>query len=82
MKHYVVIFDGATPCLGSVIEISGIAHSLKKAKEILAKASEDEKEYAKENGFVIRADTDDEFDAGEDGNYEEEHAHFYIREVV
>ena len=81
MKHYVVMFNGATPCLGNVVEISGIAHSLEEAKEILAKVSEDEKEYAKENGFVIYADTDIEFDAGEDGNYEEEHAYFYIKEV-
>ena len=82
MQHYVIIFDYATPCLGKGIEISGIAHTLDKARKILAKASKDEKEYAKEHGFQILCDDEDCFDAGEPGNYEEEHACFYIREVV
>ena len=82
MKHYIVIFDWAAEKLCSNgIEISGVAHSMEEAKEILASASADEREYAKEHGYTVYADTDVEFDAGEDGYYVSEHAHFYIQEV-
>lgn len=82
MKHYVVIFDWAAEKIcSSGIEISGVTHSLEEAKAILASASADEREYAKEHGYTIYADTNVEFDAGEDGYYEAEHAHFYIVEV-
>lgn len=82
MKHYVVIFDWAVEnTCSNGIEICGVAHSLEEAKEIFAKASADEKAYAKEYGYTIYTDNNMEFDAGEDGSYAAEHAHFYIEEV-
>ena len=83
MKHYVIIFDYAIDkTYSNGIEICGVTHSLDEAKEILATASADEKEYAKEHGYTIYTDTDMEFDAGEDGYYASEHAHYYIEEVM
>ena len=61
--------------------VTAVAHTLEEAKETLAKAAVDEKEYAYEHGWIIYVDTDTEFDAGEDGNYAAEHTHFYIEEV-
>lgn len=87
MKHYVVICDTAFESgenykdVTEFVEVSGIAHSLKKAKEILAKAVIGEKQYADEHGWIIHHDTDEEFMAGECGNYAREHAHFFIKEV-
>lgn len=83
MKHYVIIFDWAADnTLSSGIEIVGVTHSLEEAKEIFANAVYDERAYAREHGYTIHANTDVEFDAGEDGNYEKEHAHFYIQGVM
>ena len=39
------------------------------------------KSIAKENGWEILCDSDIEFDAGEEGNYNAEHSCFYIKEV-
>ena len=83
MKHYVVMLDWAADNMSSSgIEIVGVAHSYDEAKEIFAEAVVDEKEYAKEHGYTIYADTEAEFDAGENGYYAAEHAHFYIQEVM
>ena len=83
MKHYVILCDWAVENQGAQgINVSGVAHSLNEAKEIFAKAVVDEKKYAEENGWKIYVDSDVEFDAGEDGYYASEHAHFYIEEVM
>lgn len=84
MKHYVVLCDWAITgnFTDSGVNITGIAHSLDEAKEIFAKAVVDEKKYAEEHGWKIYEDSDVEFDAGEDGYYEAEHAHFSIQEVM
>lgn len=82
MKHYVVLLDWAVDNMGAKgVSITGVAHSLDKAKELFAKVVVDEKKYAKEHDWTIYVDSDDEFDAGEDGSYDAEHAHFYIEEV-
>lgn len=82
MKHYVVLCDWAVDQMGeSGVSITGVAHTLEEAKEIFAKAVIDEKKYAEENGWEIFEDTDICFDAGEEGFYVAEHAHFYIEEV-
>lgn len=81
-KHYVVICKFAVEdVILNGLEIAGVTHSLHKAKEILAKAAADERQYAKEQRWEIRKDTDMEFDAGETGNYDFEHSHYYIQEV-
>ena len=84
MTHYVVMCDWAISgsFIDSGVDITGIAHSLDEAKEIFAKAVIDEKKYAEEHNFTIYEDSEVEFDAGEEGNYIEEHAHFFIREVM
>ena len=81
--HYVVICDWSVKytLVQSGVNISGVAHTLEDAKEILALASVDEEKYAKDNNWTIYKNSDVEFDAGEKDNYEEEHSHFYIEEV-
>lgn len=82
MKHYVILADCAVDNMGyDETHVTAVAHSLEEAKKILVEKSADEKEYAYEHGWEIHIDTDEEFDAGEDGNYAAEHAHFYIEEV-
>lgn len=86
MMHYVVLCDCAArfngdPVIARECHVIGVAHTLKEAKKILAKASVDEKEYAYEHNWEIQEDSDICFCAGEEGNYDDEHAHFYIQEV-
>lgn len=84
MTHYVILCDWAVTqnCIDCGVNITGVAHSLDEAKEIFAKAIADEREYAKQNNWIVYKDSDVEFDAGEDGFYIQEHAHFYIEEVI
>ena len=85
MKHYVVLCDWAARFDNGVAHechVTGVAHSPEEAKEILANASVDEKEYAYEHNWEIQEDSDVCFCAGEKGNYDDEHAHFYIEEVM
>ena len=81
--HYVILFDWAVDNgeVANGIEIVAVVHTLEEAKEIFAEKVVDEKEYAEENGYKIFTDTDTEFDAGEEGYYAAEHAHFWIQEV-
>lgn len=79
MKHYVILCDSAVDGMGyDETHVTAVTHTLKEAKEIFAKAVVCEKEYAYEHGWEIYVDTDEEFDAGEEGNYAAEHTHFYI----
>jgi hypothetical protein len=80
MKHYVILSDWAVNDAEGV-DITAVAHTLEEAKAIFAEKVVDEKKYAEENGWEIFEDTDVEFDAGEEGFYAAEHAHFYIQEV-
>ena len=84
MAHYVVMCDWSISgdFINHGVDVTGITHSLEEAKEIFAKAVVDEKKYAEEHGWKIYEDSDVEFDAGEDGYYEAEHAHFFIQEVM
>ena len=83
MEHYIVMCDWAVSgsFIESGVDITGITHSLEEAKEMFAQAVIDEKKYAEDNNWTVYIDSDVEFDAGEDGNYVQEHAHFYIQEV-
>ena len=83
MKHYVILCDSAVDTVGyDETHVCAVTHTLEEAKEILARAVADDKFYAEEHGWEIHADTDEEFDAGEEFNYATEHAHWYIEEVV
>lgn len=84
MKHYVVLCDLAVRFSNGIsyeTHVTGVAHTFEEAKEILATASTEEKEYAYEHNWDIQEDSDVCFCAGEQGNYDDEHAHFYIEEV-
>lgn len=82
MKHYVVMCDSAVDGMGyDETHVTAVLHSLDAAKEVLQERSQDDKQYAIEHGWEIYADSDDEFDAGEDGYYAVEHVHFYIEEI-
>lgn len=80
MKHYVILCDWAMNDAEGV-DITAVAHTLEEAKAIFAEKVVDEKKYAEENSWEIFEDTDVVFDAGEEGYYAAEHAHFYIQEV-
>lgn len=82
MKHFVILADIAVDNMGyDETHVVAVTHSLEEAKVIFAEKIADEKKYAENNGWEIYVDTDEEFDAGEDGFYAAEHAHFYIEEV-
>ena len=82
MKHYVVLLDSAVDGMGyDETHVIAVVHTMEEAKEILAKAVVEDKQYAQDHGWEIFTDTDEEFDAGEEGFYAAEHAHFYIEEV-
>jgi phosphoribosyl-dephospho-CoA transferase len=83
MKHYVVLCDWAVDNgeIANGVDVTGVAHSLKEAKEIFAKAVVDEKKYAHDQGWEIYEDTDVCFNAGEEGYYAAEHVRFYIQGV-
>lgn len=82
-KHWVVVFDWAIENgeLASGLDIVAVKHTLEEAKKVLAESAIEEKRYANEHGYIIHADNDMEFDAGEAGYYSAEHAHYYIVEV-
>lgn len=84
MKHYVVLCEIAVRFSNGTAHethVSGVGHTIEEAKEILATASVEEKEYAYEHNWEIQENSDICFCAGEQGNYDEEHVHFYIEEV-
>ena len=81
MKHYVVLYDVAVDQVGlDETHVIAVTHTIEEARAILAEQSAEEKEYAVEHGWAIYVDNEDEFDAGEDGYYAAEHAHYYIEE--
>lgn len=79
-KHYVVICDWSNED-GKDIEIIGVIHTLDEGKEIFKQSVEQERNYAKEYGLKIITDTDECFDAGEDGWYDDNHICLFIKEV-
>lgn len=82
MKHYVILADIAVDSMGfDETHVTAVAHTPEEAKSIFVEKIVDEKQYAEEHGWIIYVNTDSEFDAGEEGNYAAEHAHFYIEEV-
>jgi hypothetical protein len=82
MRHYVILSDCAVEGMGyHEAHAVAVAHSLRKAKRILAKKVAEERQYAVEHDWTVLIDCAKEFDAGESGNYESEHAHFYIEKI-
>lgn len=82
MKHYVILCDSAVDNMGyDETHVTEVVHTMEEAKQIFARVVVDEKQYAEEHGWEIFTDTDEEFDAGEEGFYASEHTHIYIEEV-
>jgi hypothetical protein len=80
MEHYVVVHEWSCDYEnGSTV--LGVGHSLEEAKVIFNNNIDEEKEYAKENGYEIYDDTDVVFDAGEEGYYSRSHTMMYIQGV-
>lgn len=77
--HYIVIntwsLDSAGECETSII---GVRHTLEEAKELFNQCLNDERELARDRGWMVYTDEDTMFDAGEDGNYVGNHTLLYI----
>ena len=83
MKHYVVVLDWAKDDSGEQgVSILGVAHTLPEAKKIFAEHIDEERGYADNACWEVYADDDTNFQAGEDGYYNNDHTHLYIEEVA
>ena len=80
MEHFVVINDWSNDYECGVT-ILGVTHTLEEAKELFDNSVKEERDYAKEHGYEIYDDDENEFDAGEDGYYAREHTRVYIQQV-
>lgn len=82
MKHYVVIHSWANEEEADGLTVIGVAHSYDDAKEVFDKAVLSEKIYAEENDFEVYEDSDNVFDAGEEGYHSINHTKVVIMEVL
>lgn len=80
MEHYIVINNWSNEYENDVT-ILGIAHTLEEAKKIFNESINDERDYAEEHEYTVYADTEVDFDAGEEGYYSMEHTRLYIQYV-
>lgn len=79
--HYVVVLDWASNDAEDVA-ILGVAHTLDDARAIFAEHISEERELAENNGWNIETDTNDVFEAYEDGYYAASHTRLYIQGVM
>lgn len=76
-KHYVVILDWAYD--GDYgVEVMGVKHTLEEAQEVVKTVVNREKDSVIEDNLFIYADSENEFDAGEDGYYATNHIRVYV----
>lgn len=80
MKHYVVVLDWAINDAEGVA-ILGVTHTLDDARAIFSEHVVGERELAIDNGWNIETDTNDVFEAYEDGYYAASHTRLYIQGV-
>lgn len=80
MKHYVIVLNWATEG-DNGSNVLGVAHTMDEAKEIFNETRQEEKELAENNGWEIYEDSDDVFDAGENGYYRDNYTKLYIQKV-
>lgn len=80
MKHYVIVLNWATEG-DNGSNVLGVAHTIDEAKEIFNETRQEEKELAENNGWEIYEDSDDVFDAGENGYYRDNYTKLYIQKV-
>ena len=79
-KHYVVVLDWADNDSEDV-DILGVAHTLDDARAIFNEYVDEERKLAENNGWNIETDTNDVFEAYEDGYYAASHTRLYIQGV-
>lgn len=80
--HYVIVHEWVTENnVENIVNIIGVAHTLEEAKTKFKKVHKEEKKYAEENNYKIYENSNESFDAGEDGNYTYEHTRLYIKPV-
>lgn len=80
MKHYAVVLDWAVE-IDESVAILGITHTFEEAKKIFDTYLPEQKEYAKEYGYVVYTDTESRYEAGILGYWRTEHTALYIEEV-
>ena len=79
-SHYVVVLDWATEDDTSV-DIVGVFHTLADAKENFEKYVVEEKQLARDNGYVINEENGVMFEAGIMGYWRDNHITLYIQGV-
>jgi hypothetical protein len=79
-SHYVIVLDWATEDDAS-IDIVGVFHTLDDAKEKFEKYVIEEKQLARDNGYVINEENGVMFDAGIMGCWRDNHTTLYIQGV-
>lgn len=79
-SHYVIVLDWATEYDASV-DIVGVFHTLADAKEKFEKYVIEEKQIARDNGYVVNEENGVMFDAGIMGYWRDNHITLYIQGV-
>lgn len=83
-KHYAIIYEFSNKHTGEYCKykIHGVYHSLEEARKVFnEKFKEDKDDARNDKTFIVYTDTEDEFDAGEEGFYDENHLLIYIIKV-
>jgi glycerate-2-kinase len=80
MTHYVVVLNWATEG-DNGSNVLGVTHTIDEAQEVFNETLKDEKALAENNGWKIYEESNDVFDAGEDGYYRDNYTKLYIQEV-
>lgn len=81
MTHYVIILDWANNDAEGV-QVIAVKHTLKEAKQVFNEQLVDEIKFAEENGWHIENNSDQYFEAYEEGWYATAHNVLYIQEVT
>ena len=81
MTHYVVVLDWAANDAEGV-EIIAVKHTPEEAKQIFDEQLVNEMKLAKENGWHIEVNSNQCFEAYEEGWYATAHSALYVEEVT
>lgn len=77
MEHYAIIKSTAHACDENILLLA-ITHSEEEARKIFLNEVKIERIFAIGHGYVFYADTETEFEAGEEGKFCENHVAVYI----
>jgi len=81
MKHYVVIWDYVLDSMEGDTGVLGVTHTFEEAKKIFDENVESEREYARDNAWMIYEDNEACFDAGLNGRWCDSHTRLWIQGV-